>query len=67
MQREKLQRFRKSRGMTQENMAVCLGVSLSHYKGIERGTQNPSISILQRFYEKFKDDCGDILGLFVTK
>lgn len=66
MKRVKLQEFRKSKRYTQEEMAYTLGISLSHYKGIECGTQDPSIKLLQRFYGIFKNDCGDILGLFIA-
>lgn len=66
MDRKALREFRLSQGLTQKEMAEKLEISLSHYKGIEYGTQDPSISVLQRFYAIFKDKCDDILGLFVA-
>lgn len=66
MKREKLQAFRKDQGLTQAEMAQKLEISLAHYKGIEYGRQQPSISVLQKFYGIYKNHCGDILGLFIA-
>lgn len=66
MERNKLREFRRAKGLTQVEMAEKLELSTSHYKGIEYGTQDPSVKVLIRFHEIFKDDCGDILGLFIA-
>ncbi len=65
MKREKLRDFRYSQELTQVEMADKLELSLSHYKGIESGRQDPSVKVLMRFYEIFKNDCDDILELFI--
>lgn len=64
MARKELKEFRKSKGLTQAEMAEKLELSLSHYKGIECGTQNPSLKTMYRFYEAFKDQYDDIWKLF---
>ena len=64
MAREELKQFRKSKGMTQPAMAEKLEISLSHYKGIEGGFQNPSLRTLYKFYEVFKNEYDDIWKLF---
>jgi transcriptional regulator with XRE-family HTH domain len=46
----KLQEFRHTTGLSQDNMARKLGVSVSMYQKVERGAANPSI----RFMEKLK-------------
>lgn len=64
MAREELKAFRRSKGMTQPEMAKKLGISLSHYKGIECGRQDPSFKTLCKFYEVFGDEYDDIWTLF---
>lgn len=64
MTREELKQFRKSKGLTQPEMAKKLAISLSHYKGIEGGLQDPSFKILCKFYDVFKDEYDDIWKLF---
>lgn len=64
MKREELRDFRKSKGLTQVEMAEKLELSLSHYKGIECGTQDPSFKTLCKFYDVFKNEYDDIWNLF---
>lgn len=64
MDRKALREFRKSRSLTQAEMAQKLEISLSHYKGIEYGRQDPSFKTLCKFYEVFKDEYDDIWTLF---
>lgn len=64
MAREELKKFRKGRELNQAAMAEKLGISLSHYKGIERGAQNPSLKTVYRFYEAFNGQYDDIWKLF---
>ena len=39
---------RKAKGMTQEDVAVKLGISVSHLSKIESGTRNPSGNTLAK-------------------
>lgn len=64
MERTELREFRRSKGLTQPEMAKKLDISLSHYKGIEYGRQDPSFKTLCKFYEVFKDEYADIWKLF---
>lgn len=64
MAREELKDFRRGNGLTQAEMAKKLDISLSHYKGIEGGSQDPSFKMLCKFYEVFKDQYNDIWALF---
>lgn len=67
MVRKELKEFRSSKGLLQIEMAGLLGISLSHYKGIESGNQDPSFKTLCKFYEVFKDQYDDIWTLFGRK
>lgn len=64
MARENLKEFRSSKQLTQSEMAQKLEISLSHYKGIESGYQDPSFKVLCKFYNEFKDEYDDIWTLF---
>lgn len=64
MAREELKAFRASKGLLQIEMAGLLGISLSHYKSIEGGTQDPSFKLLCKFYDVFKNGYDDIWKLF---
>ena len=64
MAREELKSFRIKKHFTQEDMSKILGISLSHYKGIECGSQDPSFKLLCRFGFMFQDQYDDIWKLF---
>ena len=53
MKREKLQEFRQSKGMTQEQMANQLNITVSHYKALEYGQRNPSVELMEKIKEVF--------------
>ena len=53
MKREKLQQFRQSNNLTQEQMANKLNVTVSHYKAIEYGQRNPSFELMERIKNIF--------------
>lgn len=42
----RLSALRKARGMTQEEMAESLNISLEHLSKMERGKRNPSIDLV---------------------
>lgn len=67
MVRKELKEFRSSKGLTQSEMAEKLEISLSHYKGIESGLQDPSFKTLCKFHEAFKDQYDDIWTFFGRK
>lgn len=53
MKRTGLKVFRIRQGLTQKQMAEKLGISESHYSGIERGVQNPSYTVIEAFTKVF--------------
>lgn len=67
MQRKELKEFRKSQKLTQAEMAEKLDISVSHYKGIEYGFQDPSIDVVIRFHKIFGGVCEDVLKLFISQ
>lgn len=42
----RLQTLRKAQGMTQEELAEALNISLEHLSKMERGKRNPSIDLV---------------------
>ena len=53
MKREKLKSFREKMNLTQEKMAITLGITVAHYKSIEYGYRNPSFELLKKMKEIF--------------
>ena len=52
---KELVNYRKEIGKTQREMAELLGVSKSMYEKYEYGIYKPSIKVMKRFKEIFKD------------
>ena len=46
-----IRRFRKLRGVTQENLAMSADIDLRYLGGIERGEHNPTVSVIGRLAE----------------
>lgn len=53
MKRKKLQEFRQSKNLTQEQMANQLEVTVSHYKALEYGQRNPSFELMEKIKQVF--------------
>lgn len=53
MKQIKLQEFRKKQGLTQEQMAQELNITVAHYKAIEYGVRRPSFNLLERIKLRF--------------
>ena len=53
MKREKLQEFRQSKNLTQEQMASQLNKTVSHYKALEYWQRNPSFELMEKIKEVF--------------
>lgn len=67
MIRGKLKVFRKTFGITQEEMAAKLGISKNHYGNIENGVFDPSYEVMKEFADKFNREYGrnlDVWGMF---
>lgn len=53
MKRIKLQEFRQSKKLTQEQMAKQLNITVSHYKALEYGQRNPSFELMEKIKTVF--------------
>lgn len=53
LRRENLKTFREKEGLTQQEMADKLEVSLIQYQFIESGRRNPSFKVLENFKKAF--------------
>ena len=51
--------IRKREGLTQEEFADKLGITLSHYSKIEVGSRNPSYNFLRKFKKAFPNESID--------
>lgn len=58
--RKKLIQLRKSRGVTQYEVAKTLGISRSFYGHIEKGLRNPTYGLAKRIAEIFGVKIEDI-------
>ncbi|WP_085811416.1 helix-turn-helix domain-containing protein [Sphingomonas sp. TZW2008] len=43
-----VRRLRKAKGLAQEKFALEFGMDRTYVSGIERGTRNPTITVVQR-------------------
>ena len=62
---DKIQKLRKSKGLTQQQAAELLGISLSSYQKYERTKSPvmPSISVIIKIAEEFQVSVDYLLGL----
>lgn len=43
-----VRRLRKAKGLAQEKFALGFGMDRTYVSGIERGTRNPTVTVVQR-------------------
>ena len=43
-----MRHFRKLKGMTQEQLAMLVGMERSYFSNVERGVRNPSVMVIAR-------------------
>lgn len=55
-----IKRYRKERGLTQEQLAMSADLDLRYLGGIERGEQNPTVSVLGRLAGALEIHPGDL-------
>ena len=48
-----LQRLRREKGWSQENLAFESGLHRTYISGIERGVRNPTVMIIEKLAETF--------------
>jgi transcriptional regulator with XRE-family HTH domain len=56
-----LQRLRRERGLSQEELADRASVHQTYLSGVERGKRNPSIAVLQRIAAALDADIEDLV------
>ncbi len=56
-----LQRIRRERGWSQEELALESGIHRTYVSGIERGVRNPTITVVQKLAETLKVPFGALL------
>ena len=59
---KKLQKARKSRKMTQAELASIVGISKNHLSAVERGVSKASIELLSGYCKALSMSSKDILG-----
>ena len=58
---ERLKDIRKSKGLTQVEMAIKLGLAPHYYNSIECGKSNPGLKTLRKFAELTKTPIKDLI------
>ncbi|HSW96232.1 MAG TPA: helix-turn-helix transcriptional regulator [Candidatus Saccharimonadales bacterium] len=57
----KLREIRDQKDLSQENVAKAAGISSTYYAGIERGEENPTITVIENICRLFKIKSSEIL------
>lgn len=57
----KVRELRERKNLVQEDVAKAIGISTTFYAGIERGEENPTLSVLESICKVFKVKVSDIL------
>lgn len=55
-----LQQLRRTRGLSQEELAHRASVHQTYLSGVETGRRNPSVAVLQRIAEALDGDISDL-------
>ncbi len=56
-----LQRLRREKGLSQEELADRAQIHQTYLSGVERGIRNPTITVLQRIAEALHADITDLV------
>lgn len=56
-----LRDIRERKNMSQEDVADAAGISVTYYAGIERGEENPTITVIENICKVLKIKSSDIL------
>ena len=56
-----VRKFRLSRGLTQEQLAFASEIDLTYLGGIERGSRNPTITVLGRIADALGTPLADLI------
>lgn len=58
---ERVRELREGRGWSQEDLAEVSGLHRTYVSGIERGTRNPTLLIIQRLANAFESRPAELL------
>jgi len=58
-----LRRLREEAGLSQEKFGLEHGIDRTYISGIERGTRNPTVTVVQRLAEALGVDVAVLLAL----
>jgi transcriptional regulator with XRE-family HTH domain len=56
-----LQKLRRERGLSQEELADLAGIHQTYLSGVERGKRNPTVTVLQRIAKTLGADIEDLV------
>lgn len=56
-----MQRLRREKGLSQEELADLANIHQTYLSGVERGKRNPTITVLQRIAEALGVDIEDMV------
>jgi transcriptional regulator with XRE-family HTH domain len=57
-----LQKLRRERGLSQEELADRANIHQTYLSGVERGNRNPTVTVLQRIAEALGADIEDLVS-----
>jgi transcriptional regulator with XRE-family HTH domain len=57
-----LQRLRREKGLSQEELADLASIHQTYLSGVERGKRNPAVTVLQRIAEALGADIEDLVS-----
>jgi transcriptional regulator with XRE-family HTH domain len=57
-----LQRLRREKGLSQEELADLAGIHQTYLSGVERGKRNPTVTVLHRIAEALGADIEDLVS-----
>ena len=55
-----LQRLRREKGLSQEELSGRSGVHQTYLSGVERGKRNPTVTVLDKIARALEADIGDL-------
>lgn len=56
-----VRRLRRDKGLSQERFAFESGIDRTYVSGVERGTRNPTITVVERFATALEVDAAVLL------
>lgn len=58
---KRLREIREQKNLLQENVAKAAEISITYYAGIERGEENPTVTVLEKICRVLKIKSSEIL------